>query len=498
MDLVDFWVTFSQCFRDMRILFLARVTAGGLLKAVVPAEMQLALPKESISKDIKIWLETEIRQLFVRRILPQSAQQEAASLTDHLVKGADGMFLWARLMINFLRSPCMTSAQRLELIRQINVPEGLGDLYARIFLFIDNSGQVARSLATKTLGWTMHAITPLTSKQLHQAQVVDGCVQPTQQDLDVNEFEDTIVVACSGLVERSHPGFRFSHLSIKEFIQKSPEARSDSMVSRSLKFATTDIIPDPTIFKMQIAHCCLRQLLHHTPNSPLSGQLNCDLTAAQLSERFPFTDYAAVYWLAHFRQSCLYPRDPRSLSVVDVFRTERGRSSLLELASSLSVFISSPRAASAWFESFYTAESPWIVEDGRAEQYMDPPLRMLTTWLVWADALGALGNCTVSGTIIDTAQHFVRSTKDIIDTWGRRLRQSPSIVWDEMTGFCPSEFFFSPISVSMSIVSPEVPEEMRTLGDHLLLISHTSKNELRAVLRLWPSRCVIPNIQPDV
>jgi len=85
------------------------------------------------------------------------------------------MFLWANRMINFLRSPYMTSAQRLDTIREISVPEGIGDLYTRIFLHIEKSSLTARLLATKALAWALYAIVPLTTKQLHQALVADGC-----------------------------------------------------------------------------------------------------------------------------------------------------------------------------------------------------------------------------------------------------------------------------------------------------------------------------------
>ncbi|KAK0645510.1 hypothetical protein B0T16DRAFT_141111 [Cercophora newfieldiana] len=480
MDFVDYWITLSGSCSDMRMLFLGRVTTAAMLKSMVPPDTQFALPKDNISDDIRCWLEFEIQKLFARGILPRSAQQEAPSLIDHLIKGADGMFLWARLMIDFLRSPCMTSAQRMDIIRQINVPEGLDGLYTRIFRFIDKSGPTARSLATRTIAWTAHGIVPLTSKQLHQALVADGCLQPSKQEINIEEFEDTVLVACAGLVERSGRCFRFSHLSVKEFIQTSPEVRplGSLLMPSSQESARIAILPDPITVHSQLTQCCLRQLLHHTPNSPLCGQLSAHLTAKQLSERFPFTDYAAVYWMAHIGLSP--PLETKSLD------NKQSISSLSELASSLSVFLSSPRTASVWLESFYTADRAWNVETSRKQD--DPPLQIFLGWLRRMELLCRARILTIPDNTLDSARRFFTSTENIITTWGYRLRQSPPIVWDEMTGFCPSPFFFSPDSVKMSVISPEVPVEMSTVGDHLFLISRTSNDGLRAVLRLWPSR----------
>jgi len=194
--------------------------------------------------------------------------------------------------------------------------------------------------------------------------------------------------------------------------------------SESLGTARATHMPDSRTVKQQLAHYCLRQLLYHTPSSPLSGRFGSSLTTEELGDRFPFTDYAATYWLIHLGQCD--PQDARSLPISGAPAAPRVMSSLSDLASALLMFLSRPGVASAWLEGFYTAVRPRsLLRDNH------PQLHMLKEWL-FDCSHGLLchggGSLPIQETALNTAHEFLESTRDITNTWRSRLRQEPSIV----------------------------------------------------------------------
>jgi hypothetical protein len=104
-----------------------------------------------LSKDIHFFFSRQLDELIEDSILLAAAQDQKDVLLRHAADGADGMFLWAKLMAVFLRCPAFTPTQRLEIIKDINLPEGLEKMYHRIFSFIWNSGRTSQQLASKIL-----------------------------------------------------------------------------------------------------------------------------------------------------------------------------------------------------------------------------------------------------------------------------------------------------------------------------------------------------------
>jgi hypothetical protein len=48
---------------------------------------------------------------------------------QQMVRGADGMFFWAKLMIIYLNSPVLTPSSRRRTIKEIMMPEDLDAMY---------------------------------------------------------------------------------------------------------------------------------------------------------------------------------------------------------------------------------------------------------------------------------------------------------------------------------------------------------------------------------
>lgn len=70
-----------------------------LLREKMPLDQQIVIG-QSNSGDIRLFLRRRLEEFAEREVLLDNADIE--DYTDHLANGADGMFLWARLMIDYL------------------------------------------------------------------------------------------------------------------------------------------------------------------------------------------------------------------------------------------------------------------------------------------------------------------------------------------------------------------------------------------------------------
>jgi hypothetical protein len=54
-------------------------------------------------------------------------------------------------MTRFQRSSALTQAQRLKIVKETAFPEGLGEMYNQMFLFIIQPGRFSQNLVAKIL-----------------------------------------------------------------------------------------------------------------------------------------------------------------------------------------------------------------------------------------------------------------------------------------------------------------------------------------------------------
>ena len=83
----------------VNIVFLGRPNMVKL-NQVVPKSSQLRLSRYLTNRDIEAFITPQIGLSYKEEMLPSSA--DVTSLTNSLLLGADGMFLRAKLMIQYL------------------------------------------------------------------------------------------------------------------------------------------------------------------------------------------------------------------------------------------------------------------------------------------------------------------------------------------------------------------------------------------------------------
>jgi len=478
--------------RAPRILFLSRINVPSL-KRSIQADMQMQPAKQLVTQDICLFCDRQLDELIEDDILPDSAHDQKDVLVQHLVKGADGMFLWARLMLQYLRSPSLTPRQRLRTIKEVNFPEGLETMYDRILLVIHEAGATSRSLASKILIYVTHSIIPMTTIQIQHAIIAETAEGSAADIDDITEFEDAAIMTCAGLLEKTlvdpalgfkerSNSFRFVHLSIKEMLTMVADA---SLLSEDTLQKAQPIIPEFITANLVLARCCLQQMIFHTPAQPLSGNINHGVSAEYLYSNFPFTSYAAIYWMGHLKN--VISKDTSIAAAPHNSAAKIFEDAFSGLVSLLSTFLSKPELPTAWLECLFTA-----IQTLPSSMYQQPAGSILQGWITWALELSSQRKTLkIAHSIGDTAETFSNDLDRILESWGDPLTKLPETVWNEMTGFTPSQFFFSPGGTRVSSRAPERIQVPGLSERYLATITGTSSDgNLQGVLSIWSPKYV--------
>ncbi|XXG97863.1 Phosphatidylinositol N-acetylglucosaminyltransferase GPI3 subunit [Hypoxylon texense] len=456
-----------------RVILLSRINIARL-KHMVQDQYHLEFPEISISTDIGQFLTAEISELFEEGMLPGSVENTDA-LVRKLVRGADGMFLWARLMINLLRSPSMTPYQRLEVIERVTVPEGLEKLYERIFLYIASTGLRALNLASSCLAWLTKVAPPMSSSQLREALIIQGHLSNSATRDDIVEFEEAIIMTCAGLVIRAPVGHSQSttfltlvHISIKEMVEELIINRT--WIDQYLNHGLHCIITDCSAARLDLANCCLRKILN--PDcAEFSERGNQGIELAQ-----DFSAYASVYWLCYV-QDAICKCQPITDMHPHVKLAALG--ALSKLLGLLSELFEKPKTLSRWLYDFYSTYS------NRLSSRAHPPSTVLSSLANWITRAWA-NDIVPNDKLLHTLGIFDEELGSIITTWGNDLKTRPHIIWDEMTSFTNSKLFFNLGTTRVTYQFPQIPAARNSQQKLVTLISKTSQTgTMKGVLSIW-------------
>src|SRR5262249_40093348 len=152
--------------------------------------------------DIAVYLEECIAELQGAELLPSST--DGVEIRDRLLQPAEGMFLWARLMVLYLESPGLSQRQRLDEVYKTTTDgvEGIDGMYRKIVGHIRSMTSPNQLLARTTFKWVGHVNLPITAAELRP--IIWPSHAAPDQPSDQDDIEHAIIVCCAGLVEKSH------------------------------------------------------------------------------------------------------------------------------------------------------------------------------------------------------------------------------------------------------------------------------------------------------
>ncbi|KAL1622617.1 hypothetical protein SLS56_008664 [Neofusicoccum ribis] len=133
---------------SVKVLLFSRPHVAPL-RRVIKSDHIISLSRTVMNEDIRVFLRAQLAVLADKNRFPSSSN--LLSIEDELLDRADGMFLWARLMICYLDSPALTKSQRVNTIFK-TTPVGLDEMYDRILRQIQNMDGASQQLAASVFG----------------------------------------------------------------------------------------------------------------------------------------------------------------------------------------------------------------------------------------------------------------------------------------------------------------------------------------------------------
>ncbi|CZR48225.1 uncharacterized protein FPRO_12835 [Fusarium proliferatum ET1] len=248
----------------------------------------------------------ESLQTFLRPKIQRLARDGVISSEDNgdqivtlLARRANGMSLWAQLLVEYLLSPNLSIRQRREALKDLNRLQGLDALYQEILRSIEQSTwQAARLNITRAFQFISYAPRPLHINELEVA-----ITTPLSSAVDkygtFPNFEKALSQMSGALIELDlERKARFVHFSVLEYLtDRSRQDQSQESVS--------NLVKEQSLAQRSCASCCLAYLLYSIPAEPLGGgpQVVADRDLQKI--RYPFFEYSAQYWDFHFSEFLL-------------------------------------------------------------------------------------------------------------------------------------------------------------------------------------------------
>ncbi|KAF2739919.1 hypothetical protein EJ04DRAFT_572652 [Polyplosphaeria fusca] len=454
------------CDSGVKTIIFSRPNVGCLFKSV-PEEQRLNIGRKN-GKDIETYVSAKLDEFVDENMLPSDI--DTSTLSEHLILGADGMFLWIRLMLNYLNSPALTRRKRAEAIMNVNVPEGLDSIYDRIMHLIDQSNAPEKDLACRVFTWLLHSRRPLATRELQVAVSAITSADPDEEDeFQFPQFVRAVILSCGGLVEAQEtysPSFRtkiqsfqFIHLSVTEYLV-AQESTSNTNPGGNIR---SQILPSTPDMHIQIANQCLLILSYRLPSQPLSGSLNVDITPSQIHQPFPFVGYCCCHWIDH-------------LGTLD--RDYLTKEMFPQLLQNLSKFFALQRTLMAYIQTSYVFRV--VPRAELLKKWIDVLLLMRP--LVRVDG-------QIFDKVVDDGQEFARYLTCLDKDWGTELLSSPKSIWEETTAFTSSRLIAQTSATAVTSLIMDAPRSESVSSRYLSKISELSEDgKMVGVLSIWPSK----------
>ncbi|KAI9770818.1 MAG: hypothetical protein M1839_003044 [Geoglossum umbratile] len=212
----------DECERAERKLFLG-FHIGTELERALKLNHCMSMASADAHSDIKTYIKNSIAEKKEGGELVVGQSELIGEIQDALVKGAQGMFLWATFQIQDI---CAQGCD--EDIRKVmgDLPKDLPETYERALARINSSG-TAKS-AQKIFRWVAAAKRPLSLEELREAIAI----QPCQPSLNLGALENDVnrlVPYCGNLIvlDEEDEVVQFAHHTVKQFLLA--ESRTPSL-----------------------------------------------------------------------------------------------------------------------------------------------------------------------------------------------------------------------------------------------------------------------------
>ncbi|EHK20646.1 putative Pfs NB-ARC and ankyrin-domain-containing protein [Trichoderma virens Gv29-8] len=269
------WVHFHICFSCRHYPILSS-----------PGLFEVCLEMEN-KTDISTYVQSELD-------LSSFEEPTPSVIQNLIISRASGVFLWAQLVVNQVRSLDQDGAGPNKIEATIrSIPESLHDLYKNLILGMESS-------SLKLIQWVCFAMRPLSTKELRWAMVIDArypslqeCQKAEDYIPDSRRMGQQVIKLSRGLAEVT-PGpdehvVQFIHQSVKDFFtDEGLKALDDRSTSNEMAIGMAHF---------QLSRTCIRYLKMEEISQSASYE------GRELEADFSFLHYATTSWVSHLQQS---------------------------------------------------------------------------------------------------------------------------------------------------------------------------------------------------
>ena len=438
----------------IKIILISRSDTASIRQSNLAGSV-INLQRQDVQADIELLLREEMAFLVKRSLFPTTMNFDDA--ITNLVKRADGMFLWARLMIGYLRCPGMTKLQRLKAAMdpELETLDRLEDMYRRIHARIVCLGRHSKALALTSLIWAAYA--SLNSAEMMAA--VNSFDWEKEEDGGSVEFDNALLISCCGLVEKRHTGsFHIIHLTAKMFLKSN---------TTSPAIENFPILNEPDA-KSIMASRCISYLANSLPSGPLGGRLGLNAERDTLLKGFPFLPFACKNWVF----LCV-----ESLMLSDPTQT---RQKTLEMMKTAENFLGDSLSLMAWIEAWYTLQ-----ESAFLTLYL-LPLNQVSFGYSHSPLGSEFEN------FVATLRHFDFEMRRLDTDWRPTLCKDPSEIWGDISAFFHCSFLRSTKAVQVEtlgrVLDPAAERSKAHLKPTFSISMNSSDGQALVVLNIFPSK----------
>lgn len=301
----------------------------------------LQLSQLANSNDISRFLLPEVEDLIESNFLPESTS--ASDIVNTIVPRANGMFLWAKLLMAYLRSPALSFRDRQDAMSHLNLLEGLDALYKAILGRLSKQPELSRSRIQNIFRWVAFAYLPLPVDKLRIAVSVALDRHQSEED-EIPNFEKSLPILTGSLIETSLSGkAEFVHLSARAYFRQHGSIISEKdWPIESFRVGS----------HIYISSVCLSYLFYTVYAGPLSGSADITSDKAFVDMKYQLLDYACSYWAVHFADSVNELSSLHSLPALS--------ENVNILSKLVHSFINCPRSVTTWIEASWVFGSTCV------------------------------------------------------------------------------------------------------------------------------------------
>lgn len=262
-----------QSSTNCRALFLSRDVPP--IREAISGYQSMRIASESTKPDVDMYLSSAVQHLTV----PITDTELRHEVVLRLSRGADGMFLWAHLMVQQLNTATSPADVR-DMIT--GPPRGLYALYRHVLQGLDSEPKQWRNLKSNIISRVMCSPRPLSWIEL-QISLSLGIREEENLPLDCyrrRPYQSLVLKLCQPFVEyhTETDCFRPAHLSVIQFMSSQNESEDAPGMRPSLSAE-----------HQKIAKLCL----NYVDFAGIHSVVSVD------ADEFPLEKYATAYWCHH-------------------------------------------------------------------------------------------------------------------------------------------------------------------------------------------------------